>query len=196
MLWKRLTFQGVHAEAFAITISTVRLIRQTLFLVLVGGFIGLGVNWASPRSVALWRPVYPTSSSGTASCSEPNLPTIMSQAEAIAACGSCQVGFVDARGGSAYAAGHIPGAVHLPPQGHPEEAAALEALRRFPTVVVYDTGSGCQLARAVAERLRQAGFADVRILDGSWPTWQETGGPAQSGACQACAGDEHEGKHP
>lgn len=172
--------------------SPVRVIKQSLLLVFIGSLMGLGINWASPRPARLVHPVYPASSSGTATCTAaPQPPTVMSQADAIAACGSCSVGFVDARGTAAYASGHIPGAVHLPPQGQGNETVVFDALRRFPTIVVYDSGSGCQLAQAVAERLRAAGFADVRMLESSWATWQSTGGPAQSGTCQACSTGNH-----
>jgi len=88
--------------------------------------------------------------------------------------------------------GHIPGAVHLPPAGHPDEAAEMQScaashagrlrLRRR-----------VRLAEGVADRLAAAGFKDVRLLEGSWTEWMKAGGPAQSGACKACSG--HPGEH-
>ena len=55
------------------------------------------------------------------------------------------------------------------------------------TVVVYDDSSSCNLADAVAHRLRQAGLADVRVLEGGWSSWQGADRPAASGACDSCA---------
>ena len=111
----------------------------------------------------------------------------MPLAEAVSACAQCTVGFVDARGAAAFALGHIPGAVHLPPAGDPGEEGTLERLRQFQTLVVYDEGGSCGLARGVADRLEGLGFNDVRLLEG-WRDWEAAGGPAQSGACEACDG--------
>jgi 3-mercaptopyruvate sulfurtransferase SseA len=120
----------------------------------------------------------------------------MALSEAIKACDSCTVAFVDARGAAAFAEGHIPGAIHLKPAGHPADAEIIQRLRSFATIVVYDSGGGCGLAEGVADRLAALGFGDVRLLDGSWNTWQDSGGPAQSGACQACTEHAHEGEDP
>jgi 3-mercaptopyruvate sulfurtransferase SseA len=79
--------------------------------------------------------------------------------------------------------------VHLPPAGHLDERAAFEALRKFAEVVVYDDGADCDFAPGVADRLAAEGLR-VRVLDGGWSGWQSAGGPAQSGACAACAGGE------
>lgn len=173
-------------------------LRSQIGALLAFGF-GLGVllNQVGAHPASLSRPVFAASASGTAVCSAggeghatPRHP-VMAQSDAVAACAACSAGFVDARGAEAFAHGHIPGAIHLPPVGERDEAAALASLRGFHTVVVYDAGVGCQLAVAVADRLRGAGFSDVRILDGSWSAWQAAGGPAQSGACAACGAHEH-----
>jgi 3-mercaptopyruvate sulfurtransferase SseA len=179
----------------------VRLPGQIAALVGVGACAGVALNHFSAQPLPLTRPVYAASASGTAVCSSAAgahaaaRHAIMPQAEAVAACTACSAGFVDARGAVAFANGHIPGAIHLPPAGESDEAGALTALRRFATVVVYDAGTGCHLADAVADRLRAAGFSDVRILDGSWSAWQAAGGPAESGACRACGAHEPPGRH-
>lgn len=168
--------------------------------VVLGAGLALGVtlNQCSPHAASLLRPVYAASASGTAVCSAGGeghaapVHAVMPQSEAVAACAACSAGFVDARGAAAYANGHIPGAIHLPPVGESDESAALASLRAFPIVVVYDAGTGCHLAAAVADRLRAAGLSDVRILEGSWSAWQAAGGPAQSGACAACGAHESE----
>lgn len=180
----------------------VRPLAQTLLLLAGGSALGLVLNLASPRSVSLTTPVYPTSSSGTAACAMPpeaegadepaasrfvwrQYPTVGLD-EAVQACDGCTVGFVDARGAAAYAAGHIPGAFHLPPVGHVDARATLEALRRHETVIVYGEGSACNLANGVADRLASEGFENVKILAGSWRDWQARGGPAESGVCREC----------
>jgi 3-mercaptopyruvate sulfurtransferase SseA len=103
-------------------------------------------------------------------------------------CTGCTAGFVDARPASEFAEGHIPNAIHLPPHGHPGEAEALARLRTFSTVVVYDSGYACNMADAVASHLLADGLTDVRVLEGAWPAWVKSSAPAESGACEACAG--------
>lgn len=175
-----------------------RLLVQMAAIAAGGALLGLGLNLVSARPARLRTPVYAASESGSAVCGtspeaqhEKHGHKVMPQKDAVAACGACSVGFVDARGAAAFAEGHIPQAVHLPPAGHPDEAHELQKLRAFPTVVVYDSGGGCGLAEGVADRLAAAGFTDVRLLEGSWTDWMAAGGPALSGACQSCGDHVH-----
>jgi 3-mercaptopyruvate sulfurtransferase SseA len=163
-----------------------------------GAVLGLLLNAVvSAHPARLFSPVHAAAESGISLCSaspeahhEKHGHRVMPQKEAVAACTACTVGFVDARGAAAFAEGHIPLAVHLPPAGHVDEASELAHLRAFPTVVVYDSGGGCGLAEGVGDRLESLGFKDVRLLEGSWTDWMIAGGPAASGACQACSGHE------
>lgn len=171
-----------------------RLLLQMVAIGAGGAALGLALNAASPRPASLTRAVYPAADSGSAVCGaapeaghEKHGHRTMPQHEAVAACNACTVGFVDARGAAAFAEGHITGAIHLPPAGHPDAAAQMQKLRGFATVVVYDSGGGCGLAEGVADRLAASGFKDVRLLEGGWPDWMAASGPALSGACQACA---------
>jgi len=179
-----------------------RSLAQVAAICFCGAALGLVLNWASARPANLLRAVFPASSSGVGVCSaspeaqhETHGHKVMPQAEAVAACNSCSVAFVDARGAAAYAQGHIVGAIHLPPAGHPNESHLMEKLRSYATVVVYDSGGGCGLAEGVADRLAVEKFKDVRILEGSWSAWQAVGGPALSGACQACDSQNHSEGH-
>jgi len=171
-----------------------------------GAALGLALNAASGHPARLMVPVHAAAESGISLCSaSPDAQhgthghRTMPQKEAVAACSACTVGFVDARGAAAFAEGHIPLAVHLMPAGHLDEAGELQRLRAYSTVVVYDSGGGCGLAEGVADRLERAGFKDVRLLEGSWSDWNAAGGPAASGACQACSSHsdpEHAESHP
>ena len=113
--------------------------------------------------------------------------------EAKGLCTACLAGFVDARGPHEFAHGHIQNAIHLPPVGHPDEAAVVTQLRTYPLVVVYDGDYSCAVADDVALRLRRAGLPDVRVLQGAWPAWVAGQGPSAAGACGAC-GPEAFGK--
>lgn len=162
-------------------------LRRFVALGAAGGLVGAVLNAASAHGIDPRTPVYPAAA--VVACGDPGTTArVMPLSEALSACAACSAGFVDARGAAAFGHGHIPGAVHLPPEGGPDWDAALEALRRFDTVVVYGDTANCGLDDGVVSRLRAAGFADVRTLDASWEQWFAAGGPAQSGSCEQCGG--------
>lgn len=98
----------------------------------------------------------------------------------------------------AYLDGHIPGALYLDLDRdlageagaggrHPlPDAADLQRVWRScgidddTSVIVYDGGNGLPAARAWW-LLRWSGLADVRVLDGGWPAWQDAGGSVETG---------------
>jgi thiosulfate/3-mercaptopyruvate sulfurtransferase len=101
-------------------------------------------------------------------------------------------------GRAAYAAGHLPGAVYVDLDAdlsdhsvtgrgrHPlPSAAALQrSARRWglnpgDPVVVYDDWGG-QAASRAWWLLRAAGVEDVRLLDGGWSAWQQSGNPTET----------------
>ncbi|HVP67475.1 MAG TPA: rhodanese-like domain-containing protein [Anaeromyxobacteraceae bacterium] len=156
-----------------------------------GATLGLAANALSPHPALVGRPVVSVAEAGGGACAAPGpLPATaaprISVAEAAALCQACQAAFVDARSATEFARGHVANAVHLPPAGHPDEAAALDALRGHPLVVVYDGDYSCAVADDVAARLRRAGLGDVRVLAGAWPAWAAAGAPAAAGACGVC----------
>jgi rhodanese-related sulfurtransferase len=176
----------------------VHVLKESALIVLAGGLLGLGANAASPRPVALAQPVHAVAEGGAGACAVPGgapepAARRIGVEEAKGLCDACRAGFVDARAASEYAAGHVTGAVHLPPAGHPGEAAEIDALRAFPLVVVYDGDYACEVADEVAARLRRAGLGDVRVLEGAWPAWVAAGGPGASGFCPDCHDGRAEG---
>jgi len=169
----------------------VHVLRESALILVAGGLLGLGANAASPRPAPLGQPVHSVAEAGAGQCSVSGAaaaaaaPRIHVE-EAKTLCDACRAGFVDARTAAEYAAGHVSNAIHLPPVGHPSEAAAVAALRPYPLVVVYDGDYGCALADEVAERLARAGLPDVRVLEGAWPAWVAAGGAGTSGFCPEC----------
>lgn len=76
--------------------------------------------------------------------------------------------WVDARSESDYQRGHLPGAVHLPPEAWNERLGALlERVTGELTVVVY-CNPGCGSAEEVARRLRELGIERVHTLEGGY----------------------------
>jgi thiosulfate/3-mercaptopyruvate sulfurtransferase len=99
---------------------------------------------------------------------------------------------IDLRPAEAFAAGHIPGAVHLDLWGISlidtdpaplraflsliEHLFALRGVTADRTVVVYDEHSGMRAARAFWF-LEYFGHPDVRLLDGGFNAWAREGWP-------------------
>lgn len=169
----------------------VRFLLEAGSVAAAGALAGLVLNAASPRPAALGTPVHAAAERGVGMCAVPGgaaaarAPRVGVD-EARARCDACTAAFVDARTAAEYAAGHVTGALHLPPAGHPGEAAAIAALREHATVIVYDGDYSCALADDVAARLRREGLRDVRVLEGAWPAWIGAGGAGESGLCPSC----------
>jgi rhodanese-related sulfurtransferase len=167
-----------------------RLAIQTLALCVAGAAVGLAANALSPRTAPLGTPVLPQAESTPGACAATGttggfapVPRItVEQAQPL--CAACSAAFVDARSEEQFTAGHVAGAVHLPPGDVPPRA--LEHLAKFPTVVVYDGDPSLAMAEAVAMGLREMGVKDVRVLTGAWPEWLGKGAPGSSGPCSIC----------
>ncbi len=88
--------------------------------------------------------------------------------------------FVDARGASLYAEGHIRGAVSLPVG---EFDMHIEEFRkRYPleqAIVTYCSGRECSDSHELAVRLFDAGFTNVSIFIDGFPAWEAEGLPVE-----------------
>jgi rhodanese-related sulfurtransferase len=83
---------------------------------------------------------------------------------------------LDVRTTQEFASGHVPGAVNVP---HDELASRLEELpvEKSEEIVVHcQSGRRASLAEAT---LREAGYSNVRDLDGHWQAWQASGLPVE-----------------
>jgi rhodanese-related sulfurtransferase len=85
---------------------------------------------------------------------------------------------LDVRPGSEYAAGHLPGAVHIPLE---ELADRLGELPRDREVVAYCRGQYCVLAHEAVRLLTSEGILARRASDGVLE-WRLAGVPVESGA--------------
>ena len=113
----------------------------------------------------------------------------------------------DPRGREHYLEAHLPGAVFvdlaaelaapaapargrhpLPPASEFQAAARRWGINDGDAVVAYDNSGNMAAARAWW-MLRNAGLADVYLLDGGLAAWQEAGLPLQSGPVDAMPGD-------
>ena len=81
---------------------------------------------------------------------------------------------VDVREESEFAAGHLPGAVHIG-KGVIERDIEAKVPGRDTTIVLY-CGGGYRSALA-ADALQSMGYSRVISLDGGWRAWNEAGLP-------------------
>lgn len=115
---------------------------------------------------------------------------------------------LDAQDGRpAHREGHLPGAVYvdlptelagppapgggrhpLPAPGRLQAAARRWGVRQDSVVVAYDDLGGMSAARAWW-LLRDAGFDDVRVLDGGLAAWRSAGAPLETGEVEPPPGD-------
>jgi rhodanese-related sulfurtransferase len=84
----------------------------------------------------------------------------------------------DVRSDSEYAAGHVPGAIHLPFQSVAARSEEL-SIDKDRTVVVY-CAHGPRAAWA-GRALRKAGYSDIVYLAGHMTEWENAGRPLETG---------------
>lgn len=91
---------------------------------------------------------------------------------------------VDALAESYYAQAHLPGALNLVEDDVAARAAALLP-DRDATIVTYCSGVSCGNSQAVASKLEQLGYTDVRKYREGIQDWVEAGLPTESGVSDA-----------
>lgn len=102
--------------------------------------------------------------------------------EAVAMQASGVVLFADARPPAVYEEAHIPGALSLSEDDWEAGLAGfLEAWSPETMVIVYCDSSACRASEQVAARLRaELEIENVRVLEGGWEAWQQSGQPIAS----------------
>ena len=96
--------------------------------------------------------------------------------------GSTNAVVFDARIPEQYAAGHLPGAIHLPLEDVDRQLGAHAArLRPDTPILVYCGGADCTDALDLALKLRELGFADLTLYPGGYAEWVQYGGATRAG---------------
>ena len=99
-----------------------------------------------------------------------------------AALGSTSAVLLDARSPEDYAAGHLPGALSVPPDEIGEALPrAEERVLAARTVIVYCASDDCGDAIAVTEYVRQIAPDRVFIFVGGWRAWTAARYPVTTG---------------
>lgn len=100
---------------------------------------------------------------------------VVSREELLARLDRGEAVVVDVRPAAEYAAGHLPGAIHIPPD-------RLDLLDELPTdrdIVAYCRGPYCLYADDAVRQLRRRGRRASRLEDGL-PEWRASGGPVET----------------
>jgi rhodanese-related sulfurtransferase len=88
----------------------------------------------------------------------------------------------DARPERPFREGHVPRARNLPAtESKLKIPPDLLELPRERTLVVYCEGGDCQSSLALAKRLHDEGFKDIRVMTGGWAEWKKAGLPEETG---------------
>ncbi len=82
---------------------------------------------------------------------------------------------IDVRPAEEFAAGHVPGAINIPPE---QLEARLQEFDASQEIVAYCRGPHCVLAFDAVARLRQRGLQARRLEDG-FPEWKQAGLPVE-----------------
>ncbi len=82
---------------------------------------------------------------------------------------------LDIRPEEEYAAGHLPGAINIPPDKLEQRLMALDITQE---VVAYCRGPHCVFAFKAVEQLREKGVSACRLEDG-FPEWKSAGLPVE-----------------
>jgi 3-mercaptopyruvate sulfurtransferase SseA len=96
--------------------------------------------------------------------------------------GGSSAAYVDPRGATEYAAGHIPDALNMPFTAVQQEHKRLNG---YGMIIVYGSDYGDDIAAAMAKRLIALGHDEVRILHGGLRAWEQAGNPVATGAAAA-----------
>jgi rhodanese-related sulfurtransferase len=94
--------------------------------------------------------------------------------------------FIDARPMEEYREGHIQGARSLHIGVFDEKAGeVLIDLPEDTLIITYCDGEKCTLSAELAQKLKQIGFENVRVLFNGWTVWKAHQLPTQVGEAQA-----------
>jgi rhodanese-related sulfurtransferase len=160
------------------------ILLRAVVLVVAGAALGFAANAARPHGLKVAAFAPPTECNGSGEHAPS--PALMTPAAASALCGQPNVVIADTRSASAFAEGHVAGAVHLPCDAGGK--SAVEALAHFShaqTIVVY--GGSTDEARPVADSLqRRHPDVHVALIDGGFAAWSSAGLACASGPCDEC----------
>lgn len=167
-------------------VGVILLIAAIVTLVLTGDLIAGRRMPASPAS-ASDQPTFATAHADAAAAQamspahgglNPDGPPVqeISLAEALAHFNAGTAVFVDVRSGSAYSAGHIPGALTITSRDLEER---LNNLPDGVVIIAYGDAERPESGRRGAQIFMELGYPPVMALEGGFQAWRDAGYPVE-----------------
>jgi rhodanese-related sulfurtransferase len=154
-------------------------LRQTVLIVLIALALSLPVNYFRQGSLSLFRERAVKTGSIT-----PGDPAeqVISLDEARALFLTEGAVFIDARPEEVFRAGHIKGALNLPPDEIGETLP--DFMTQIPhdsLIIAYCDGEHCSLSEDAAFFLASMGYTHVQVMKNGWTVWQGANMPTETG---------------
>lgn len=90
--------------------------------------------------------------------------------------------FLDARDPGSFQAGHLPGAINVPPSEAKDFSEEIRTMAQAGMIpIAYCDGADCPLSAELAINLKEMGIEDVRVLVNGWSRWRDSGYPVEEG---------------
>ncbi len=145
--------------------------RRGVMICLAGAVFGVLFNAISPRGIDLLGPVPHRETKGVGELRLEEAWAVHKERTGV---------FVDARSAEEFGAGHIPGALLLPPDDFDEAVSSWTDLIPLETLLItYCAGAGCDSSWDVAELLEEEGYSRVKVFFGGWQEWKGAGYPVE-----------------
>jgi len=159
-------------------------IKQAFLIIIIAAAIGLVVNTFSSNKIAYignWPSFTSTDSVSIPPSADENDPPFISLDEAAAKYQIPGVVFIDSRDPEDFAVGRIKGAINIPYDYLDDYRDKLEAIPKNKTVVVYCSGSECELSLFLGRDMKYDGYSRVFVFYGGWRDWEKANLPIESG---------------
>ena len=90
--------------------------------------------------------------------------------------------FIDGRDHWDFNDGHIPNSINIQAYKFSPDDSKVSSLDKNEKYVVYCSGSNCDIAKRLAEKLVAIGFTNLLVFEGGWFEWKSANLPVEKGA--------------
>ena len=159
--------------------TTIKPLKGAALLLILSLVLGLGVNFLSPRGIALigqWDTQKGVISARSREDAVHRDIEIDNPMEVRRIVDQKEMLVLDARPAFIYEEGHIPGALSFPLDEFDQRLPQLlHMVKKDSPILVYCSGLECTDSHTFASRLMDLQFSRVRVYGGGFAQWQEMG---------------------
>ncbi|MDD3472060.1 MAG: rhodanese-like domain-containing protein [Syntrophaceae bacterium] len=152
-----------------------KLAISSLAILIILSFLGLAVNYVSPRGISLvYSPPPEIQINGI------SVPLI-DEKQALNHLNDPGWVFIDTRHKEHYDLAHVSGAIFLSPEEIQDRFIEVQPfINEDSSLILYCYGPDCDMAEKVVAFLSQMGFTKFMIMISGFPAWQSAGYPVES----------------